>query len=69
MVVTDSHSGRILGSSGHWLPDLVTVFWVVSIMTGLGMLLYRRLWLAPKVASPTTADEVRRPVTAEIEPQ
>ncbi len=45
--ITDLHSGRLFGPRGHWIPDLVTGFWVISIFTGVGMLVFRRLWFAP----------------------
>ncbi|HUU12855.1 MAG TPA: hypothetical protein VM182_03985 [Terriglobia bacterium] len=64
IVITDLHSGRLFGPHGHWIPDLVTGFWVISILTGVGMLVFRRLWLAPKLApkeTPTTAELKRAP--------
>lgn len=48
IVSTDLHSGRLFGPNGHWIPDLVTGFWVVSILTGVGMLVFRRRWFAPR---------------------
>lgn len=42
IVITDLHSGRIFGVTGRWLPDLVAGFWTVSILTGIGMVLWRK---------------------------
>lgn len=42
IVITDLHSGRIFGITGRWLPDLVAGFWTVSILTGIGMVLWRK---------------------------
>jgi hypothetical protein len=42
IVVTDLHSGRIFGIAGRWLPDLVAGFWTISILTGIGMVLWRK---------------------------
>ena len=35
ILITDLHSGRILGSRGHWVSDIVAVFLIVSLLTGL----------------------------------
>ena len=35
IVITDLHSGRIFGSRGHWMSDIVAVFLIVSLLTGL----------------------------------
>jgi len=42
IVITDLHSGRIFGISGRWLPDLVAGFWGVSILTGIGMVFWKK---------------------------
>ena len=42
IVITDLHSGRIFGITGRWLPDLVAGFWTVSILTGIGMVVWKR---------------------------
>lgn len=42
IVITDLHSGRIFGIAGRWLPDLVAGFWTISILTGIGMVLWRK---------------------------
>lgn len=42
IVITDLHSGRVFGIAGRWLPDLVAGFWTVSILTGIGMVLWRK---------------------------
>ena len=34
IVITDLHSGRIFGSRGHWMSDIVAVFLIVSLLTG-----------------------------------
>ena len=43
IVITDLHSGRILGVTGRWLPDVAAAFWAVSILSGLGMVLWRKI--------------------------
>lgn len=55
--ITDLHSGRLFGPWGHWLPDVVTVFWVVAVLSGVGMLVYRRLLLAPRALPLPPASE------------
>ena len=67
IVITDLHSGRLFGRYGHWLPDLVTAFWVISILTGVGMLFFRRVLLAPRAPADTQAEEIREPVAADVE--
>ena len=34
IVITDLHSGRIFGSWGTWMSDIVALFLVVSLLTG-----------------------------------
>ena len=34
ILITDLHSGRIFGSRGHWVSDIVAVFLIVSLLTG-----------------------------------
>lgn len=34
IIITDLHSGRILGSQGTWMSDLVAVFLIVSLLSG-----------------------------------
>jgi uncharacterized iron-regulated membrane protein len=41
IVVTDLHSGRILGATGAGILDAVTVGWFVLFMTGVRMYLKR----------------------------
>jgi hypothetical protein len=36
IIITDLHSGRILGSQGAWMSDLVAVLLIVSLLSGLG---------------------------------
>lgn len=67
IVIADLHSGRLFGRYGHWLPDLVTAFWVISILTGVGMLFFRRVLLAPRAQAETQGEEVREPVAADVE--
>lgn len=67
IAVTDLHAGRLFGRYGHWLPDLVTAFWVISILTGVGMLFFRRVLLAPRSRRETSPDEVREPAAADVE--
>ena len=43
IVITDLHSGRIFGIAGRWLPDLVAGFWTISILTGIGMVLWGKV--------------------------
>lgn len=57
IVITDLHSGRLFGPWGHWLPDVVTLFWVVAVLSGVGMLVYRRLLLAPRALPQPPARE------------
>ena len=42
IVITDLHSGRIFGATGRWLPDLIAGLWTVSILTGIGMVLWKK---------------------------
>lgn len=79
ILITDLHSGRLFGPYGHWIPDAVTGFWVVSILTGVGMLVFRKLWFAPKsgkkespvaaaaIETPAGEEESPRAVVAEVE--
>lgn len=48
IVIADLHSGRIFGITGRWLPDLVAGFWTVSILTGIGMVVWRKVRPANK---------------------
>ena len=34
IIITDLHSGRILGSQGVWMSDLVAVLLIVSLLSG-----------------------------------
>jgi len=34
IIITDLHSGRILGSQGAWMSDLVAVLLIVSLLSG-----------------------------------
>ena len=34
ILLADLHSGRIFGSQGHWVSDLVALFLIVSLLTG-----------------------------------
>jgi len=34
IIITDLHSGRILGSQGAWISDLVAVLLIVSLLSG-----------------------------------
>ncbi|MGH9786761.1 MAG: PepSY domain-containing protein, partial [Terriglobia bacterium] len=34
ILITDLHSGRIFGSWGAWMSDIVALFLVVSLLTG-----------------------------------
>lgn len=36
IVITDLHSGRILGSNGQWISDLVGLLLIISLLTGFG---------------------------------
>ena len=36
IIITDLHSGRILGSQGGWLSDLVALLLIVSLLSGFG---------------------------------
>ena len=40
IVVTDLHSGRMLGTAGTLLLDGVTVMWMIMLATGLTMYLW-----------------------------
>ena len=35
IIITDLHSGRILGSQGHWLSDGVALLLIVSLLSGI----------------------------------
>lgn len=41
IVVIDLHSGRILGAAGAVILDVVTVGWLVLLITGVGMYIKR----------------------------
>ena len=34
IIITDLHSGRIFGSQGHWMSDLVALMLIVSLISG-----------------------------------
>jgi hypothetical protein len=55
IVITDLHSGRIFGVTGRWLPDVVAAFLAVSILSGVGMVLWRKA--RPETAQAGSADE------------
>lgn len=42
IVITDLHSGHLFGIIGRWLPDVVAGFWGVSILTGIGMVFWKK---------------------------
>ncbi len=72
IVITDLHSGRLFGPYGHCIPDVVTGFWVISILTGVGMLVFRRLWFAPRKSrkeSPTPLKANHTPDTERDSPE
>jgi hypothetical protein len=41
IVVTDLHSGRILGTTGAVILDVVTVCWLILLLTGVSMYVKR----------------------------
>lgn len=64
IVITDLHSGMIFGRYGHWLPDLVTAFWTISILSGVGMLFFRKTlnWGKPAAQPASTVMEISHPL-------
>jgi uncharacterized iron-regulated membrane protein len=47
VIITDLHSGRILGDNGHWVSDGISLLLVISLFSGALSYLIRQRFLNP----------------------